>query len=205
MCKENYFINERATFWAINMVHARVQNSLLSCDECFSAPFDHPRIAASLTSLHLPCRRVFRTANTSGSPLNASHRTRTYVCTPAYSSSADHARRAEDRIYGRLYTVFGRHVCTYLSTNGGGTEANREFHAYLPKWSCPNRWRASPAGKHCHFQWLLHRSGPRGARLIGRYVLRARLLNERERERGRESARAFMRSATASPWGCVYP
>lgn len=34
---------------------------------------------------------------------------------------------------------------------------------------------------------------PRGARLIGRYVVRARLLNER--------ARAFMRSATASPWG----
>lgn len=34
---------------------------------------------------------------------------------------------------------------------------------------------------------------PRGDRLIGRYVVLARLLNER--------ARAFMRSATASPWG----
>jgi len=37
---------------------------------------------------------------------------------------------------------------------------------------------------------------PRGVRLIGRCVVRARLLNER--------ARAFMRSATASPWGLIW-
>lgn len=74
-----------------------------------------------------------------------------------------------------------------------GTEANREFHAYLPKWSCPDHRRPSPAGKHCHFQWLLHRSDPAAVRLIGRYVVRARLLNER--------ARAFIRPAMAPPLG----
>lgn len=75
----------------------------------------------------------------------------------------------------------------------GGTEANREFHAYLPKWSCFDRWRPSPAGKHCHFQWLLHRSDPTALALLADTVVRARLLNER--------ARAFMRPATASPSG----
>jgi len=77
------------------------------------------------------------------------------------------------------------------------TEANGEFHAYLPKWSCPDYPRQIPAGKHCHFQWLLSSIWPRGGSpywLDTSYV-RVCLLNER--------ARAFMRSATASPWGCM--
>lgn len=104
---------------------------------------------------------------------------------PAYSFSKQGERVHTEAKVPRRTTYLYR-------ARAGGTEANREFHAYLPKWSCLDRWRPSPAGKHCHFQWLLHRSDPAALALLAD-TLYVRLLNER--------ARAFMRSATASPWG----